>query len=352
MKKGDVHAQKFPKVSIIVINFRGTTYLNNCLNSLRNIRYPDFEIIVVDCLTSNISQYIERFFPTVKLVHYEKDIGAAAQHNAGVKVADKASKYILFLDNDVEVHPDLLFELVSLAESQPNIGVVGPRVMSLLDRKTELEAGLKCDLTGFPLTEHTNSMMYSVFYVSSCCMLVRKEVFEHVTGFDPEYFLFVDDLDFCWRVRLVGYDIKVTKKAIVYHKGGGTAKGGHINNILHYETSTQRIYFRERNTLRTLLKNYALTNLLFSLLLYLTTLVFEFFIFSVLTWTVPKCYIHALTWNIKKLRDTLRVRSIIQRNRKVKDSEIMKFMLKFGFGKFQFFKVIGIPRVKNEIQQV
>src|SRR5207245_2449949 len=73
--------------------------------------------------------------------------------------------------------------------------------------------------------------------------------------FDASYFIFAEDLDFCWRARLAGFEITAARDAVVYHKSGGTVPGGAVKGDDHV-TSAFRLYLSQRNTMKTLLKNY------------------------------------------------------------------------------------------------
>ena len=118
-----------PKVSVVILNAFQTTNLEECLDSLKKTNYPDFEIIVIDCLTKGISEFINGKFPYVRLFPLTEDIGPAAMHNTGLQEADPNSKYIAFLDNDICADPDWLKELVMCIDSDTKIGAVQSKIM-------------------------------------------------------------------------------------------------------------------------------------------------------------------------------------------------------------------------------
>ena len=103
--------KEFPRVSVIVNNFKDTKHLELCLNSLLKSEYKNLEIIVVDFCTPNFEKWIKKF-PVDKYLHFDSDLGLAKQRNIGFQNADKSSQYICFLDDDVFVTPEWLTKII------------------------------------------------------------------------------------------------------------------------------------------------------------------------------------------------------------------------------------------------
>jgi GT2 family glycosyltransferase len=138
---------------------------------------------------------------------------------------DQPVEWIWLLHDDCEPAQDALAELLKVAHQTPGAAVLGPKVLDWSDRRVILEAGLAIDTAGRRVTgtepreidqgQHDGDR--DVLAVSSAGMLVRRDVWTEVGGFDPELRLFRDDVDFCWRVHAAGYRVRLVTDAIVYH---------------------------------------------------------------------------------------------------------------------------------------
>jgi len=245
---------KYPKVSIIIINAYLTRWLNMLLKSIeKNTKYPNYEIIIVDCC-SNV-QELQRLmklysYLPLKIVYLNKDVGPAMQHNIGAFKSSKDSKYLVFLDNDVRVFPMWLTELVKRLEEDESIGVAQPLILT----HEGIYCGFKIGFGGFPRpipykrhTSHSQAIN-EIFYAQGAAFITRSDLFLKVGMFDGDYFLWYDEVDYCWRVRLAGYRITFSTKSYVIHYGGGTT--GKQNPKLWY--------YLIRNIILTIFKNYEL----------------------------------------------------------------------------------------------
>ncbi|MBS7634299.1 glycosyltransferase family 2 protein [Candidatus Bathyarchaeota archaeon] len=259
-----LNSEEPPKVSIIVINFRSIRQLDKCLKCLKRTSYPNYEVIVVDCLTENIDEWFKNSFPEIKLLHYNHDIGASASHNVGKEFLDPKSKYIVFLDNDAYVTEGWLTELVKAMESNEKIGVAQAKIVMAENPKIMDHAGIAIDALGtwYTLRGLESNIIINaleLFASSSAGCIVRRDIFEKVGGFDPDYFIYDDDTDFSFRVRLLGYSIILVPSSIVLHEGGP-------ERFL----SPKKLYHSVKNRMCTMLKNYELKNLLWRLSIYIT----------------------------------------------------------------------------------
>lgn len=341
------------RVSIIILNYNGLAYLKDCLTSLKAQTYPNFRIIVCDNASKDGSvEFLTKNFPDVTLIGNRENLGFAEGNNVAMDFALKqGDNYIFLLNNDTLVEPDALSKLVETAESDGFIGVVGPMVLDLKNKNFVQEAGMLIDKFGYPIPakdeENPSQRVSEVFFVSGCAMLIKREVLLKIGCFDEEYFMFAEDLDLCWRAQLAGYKILVNKASRIYHASGGSMSGG-VAKSSHYSTDVRRIFLREKNTIRTLIKNYDTADMLKTVPFYVALLVFEsMFWFLILQPYAGKNIVNAIFWNIKFLPDTFQRRVMVQRSRKVRDREIVKKMLK-GYQKLRVFKSIGVPSLVNK----
>jgi len=295
---------------------------------------PGLKIIVVDNGSTDGSiKLIRENHPQAQVIANAKNLGAAEGYNVGIRYAlDINTEYILLLNNDTVLEPEAIERMIAPTRLDSSIGIVGPLIRDLEKKNQIVELGLDCDVLGYPVNNTSARIRDKAphpFYVAACAMLIRANVFATIGLLDSSYFIFVEDLDFCWRARLAGFGICAVPDAVVYHKSGGTVQGGAVKGDSHV-TSTLRLYLSQRNTMKTLLKNYsgwALTFILpFSLLSGLMTFVIGA---SLLGQTeVTRSYLRAVFSNVRDMPLTLNSRILTQKLRTVSDREILTRMSK------------------------
>ncbi len=247
--------EDYPKVSVIIINARDKKYLRKCLEALIETDYPDFEIIVVDCQTPKIEEWIAQNFEDVKLAHFEEDIGPSASHNVGVTNSDPSSRYLAFLDNDTTVESGWLKDLIKAIHDDKKMGIAQAKILKMGVKHLLDHTGLAIDTLGtwyttLNIKEENFNEVLEIFAASLAACVVKRDVFNKVGGFDDDYFIYDDDTDFCWRARLLGYSVVFVPSARVSHSGQ-IAKGFQPRKLFH----------SVKNRGYTLLKNYELGNL-------------------------------------------------------------------------------------------
>ncbi len=194
-----MHENEPPKISIIVVNAKGTRQLEKCLKYLTRTNYPNYEITVVDCLTANLTTWVSEFFPSAKVIHYDYDIGASASHNVEKQTTSADSKYLVFLDNDAYATENWLTELVKVMESDDRIGVAQAKILTTKGNGLLDHTGIAIDALG---TWHTIrglradkfTDVFEIFAASSAGCIVRRKAFDEAGGFDPDYFIYDDDV--------------------------------------------------------------------------------------------------------------------------------------------------------------
>ncbi|MBU2597838.1 MAG: glycosyltransferase [Actinobacteria bacterium] len=250
----------FPNVSIIVVNYNGKKYLKDCLDSINLLDYPKerVETIVIDNGSTDSSvEFIKESYPKVKIIENDKNIGFAPAVNQGAKTA--GGKYIAILNNDTRVDSKWLIELIKPIYEYNQVVCTGSKVLSWDGKKIDFVGsmvnfegkGFQIDY-GFPIEhdKYTEDKYY--LFVNGSSMLVDKEVFLNVGGFDEDFFAYYEDVDFGWRLWILGYKVVFTPKSIVYHHHHGTSyRYGHDRHR----------YLMERNSLYTVYKNYSDENL-------------------------------------------------------------------------------------------
>ena len=138
---------KDPLVFVIVLNFNGIGYLNNCLLSLELQTYSNFRILVYDNASTDDSlEFIRKNFPSILLIQGKKNFGFAEGNNlATIYALNKGADYVFLLNNDTAVEKDALEKLISTAESDAPIGIVSPAVFDLTETSSIQEMGMAVD---------------------------------------------------------------------------------------------------------------------------------------------------------------------------------------------------------------
>jgi len=311
--------QRFPKVTVSITNVRGTDLLEQCLQTLTKTDYPNFEILVVDCQTPQISEWIQDHFPSVKVAHFENDIGPSASHNVGAEKADPNSKYIAFLDNDALVEPNWLKECVRLMEKDEKVGIAQPKILIIGSEEHLDHVGLALDALGtwnslFYAKEEDYHEALDIFAASLAACVIRHKVLDSVGGFDESYFIYDDDTDFCWRTLLLGYRIVFFPSAKAYHRGQVTKS-----------MTPKRLYHSTKNRIYTLLKNYEWRNLWTRSILFCTlSFMTAFALMLLLKLELAAAMIKGLVSPISNFKNVWQKRQNIQASRKVSDKDLFE----------------------------
>ncbi len=216
-----------PRVAAVVVSYDGKAVVRQAVASLRRMRYPAWELVVVDNGSRDgTREALQAEFPDLTILRLEENRGSAAGYAFGFDWAfAHGFDYALLLNNDIEVEPDLLDELVRAAESDPAIGCVGPKCYYHADRRRLWSAGgvlgFRESITRERGMSEIDRGQYDVDadvdYVNGCAILIRRAAARAAGGWDPVYFICVDDADFCTRVRRAGLRCRYAHRAVLYH---------------------------------------------------------------------------------------------------------------------------------------
>lgn len=225
--------EKLPFCSILVLNYNGKKYLEDCFNSLRKINYPKsrYEVIMIDNASVDDSvKFVKKRFPWVKVLKLDKNYGFDEGYNRGIKIAK--GKYIVILNNDTKVDKNWLIELVKVANMDKKIGICGSKIV---DEKIGDVGEGYINILGVAY-QKSSDRVKECFFTNDCSMLIKKEVVKKMGKvYDSSYFIYFEEIDVCWRARLLGYKVLFVPQSIVYHLGAATAsRMGNIMNFYHY----------------------------------------------------------------------------------------------------------------------
>jgi len=243
-------------VSVIVLNWNGKKFLEKCIYSLINQSYSCYEILLVDNgSTDNSVDFVEKTFPEnvkVKCIPLAFNYGFAEGNNIGCKYA--TGEYVIILNNDTEVEPNFIEELVRVAQSDQKIGSVGCRIAQydgkvgytpLFTNKGFIVPFFLGGSTAENRLDAVCSVPSCVLANCGCAVLFRKDLFELVGGFDKDFWSDWEDHDIGIRINIAGFKCVYTPKTTVLHRCGGS--GGFTKN------RRTRLY---KNMLFTYIKNF------------------------------------------------------------------------------------------------
>ncbi|MBV8161889.1 MAG: glycosyltransferase [Acidimicrobiia bacterium] len=246
-------------VSVVIVNFRGADDTIACLESCRHLNWPrdQLELIVVDNASGDDSvRRIEGAVPDVKVVASKSNLGFAGGCNRGAEAA--AGDYIAFINNDARPHADWIRAAVGTLEADSSVSCIASKVLDWEGTVVDfVDAGLAYYGHAFKLhvgepDDRGYDREREVLFASGAAMVVRADVFRSVGGFDERYFMFFEDVDFGWRLWLLGHQVRFLPTSLVYHR--------HHASMARFG-SWREHYLLERNALFTIYKNYDDDNL-------------------------------------------------------------------------------------------
>lgn len=211
------------KTSVIIPSWNGEDLLKICLPSLRKQTAKNFEVIIIDNGSKDGSvDYIEKNFPDFRVIKLLKNLGFAPAVNIGIKKSKE--KYVILLNNDTEVDKDCIKFLVKAADEHPEVGFVASKILNFYKRNIIDNAGDYIDGGGHPNTYGTGEKDEPkfnkpgfVFMATGGGSLFKKTAIKKVGLFDEEYFVYMEDVDFCLRAQMLGIKGWFEPRAKIYH---------------------------------------------------------------------------------------------------------------------------------------
>lgn len=266
-----------PKVSIIILNWNGWKDTIECLESLYQIDYPNYDVIIVDNDSKNdsvqkIKEYCEgkiniksdfitesdnykpitvleydrdesesiitgkEFFALppnrrITIIENERNLGFPEGCNVGIRYGlNQQSEYFLLLNNDTVVDKEFLKELIKVAESDPQIGILGSKINFYYNPEIIQAAGGKINwklgnITTFGgLDKGQFEEITERDYVYGTSLILKKEVIDKISLMDPYFFFGVEEYDYCTKAKKVGFKVIYVPKSLVWHKAGSSKK--------------------------------------------------------------------------------------------------------------------------------
>ena len=248
-------------IAVVILNWNGLDFLTKFLEGVVRMT-PQASIIVADNGSDDASlEWIAENFTReqVRVIALDKNYGFTGGYNRALAALEGEFDYFLLLNSDIEVTPGWLEPLVEFMDSHPECGACAPKIRSWHDRDCFEHAGAAggyIDRFYFPycrgrVMDHVEKDYgqyddpANCFWVSGAAFMVRSSIWKRLGGLDESFFAHMEEIDFCWRAQLQGWQVWSVPSSVIYHVGGGTLP----NN------SPRKIYLNFRNNLLMMYKN-------------------------------------------------------------------------------------------------
>lgn len=296
------------RVSVVVVNWNGKHLLDRCLVSLGSQIYPNKEIIVVDNGSTDGSvPYLRNHFPWVVVMESASNVGYAGGCNLGARTAH--GDYILLLNNDTRLAPDVLAYLADTLDTHPEVGAVSALAVKDLSDASQVRPGVT---TLSVLGKHfaMDDSSQTAFYAPGACCMYRRELLAE--PYDAAYFAYDEDVYMSWFLRLIGYEVMVDFRARFEHYAYATSRRikGYVVFCAERNRWTNLLLFYENRTLAKLAP-LILANICAKLL-------------AAVEGLQPK--LRAYAWIVRHFREILVKRQVIQDRRAASDDLLTQHM--------------------------
>jgi GT2 family glycosyltransferase len=245
------------KVAVVILNWNGVQLLEQFLPSVVE-NSPEATVYVADnASTDNSISYVNTFFPTVKIIKNDLNLGFAGGYNEALKSVE--ADIFALVNSDIEVTENWLKPIIATFEKELKTAIIQPKILDY-KRKEYFEyagaAGGFIDKYGYPYcrgrvfeTLEKDNGQYDdtceIFWASGACFFIRSSVYKELGGFDTDFFAHQEEIDLCWRTINKGYSIRYNSASVVYHVGGATLQQG----------NPKKTFLNFRNSLLMLTKN-------------------------------------------------------------------------------------------------
>jgi len=240
-----------PLVSIIILNYNAGNLLLNCVDSVFKSTYPNFEVLVIDNISTDNSHVVcKKKFEKIHLIENKENLGYCEGNNVGIRNAN--GEFVVILNPDTIVEPNWLNHLMS-AYNEFGEGLYQPKFFSLNEKHVLQSTGNMLHIFGFGFAKDKGKIddekmesVEKINYASGTCLFTSKIVLDKIGLLDPFLFLYHDDLDLGWRAAHIGINSFYVPKSIIYHAESYSIKW-----------SSKKFYWLERNRKYCLLTHYS-----------------------------------------------------------------------------------------------
>lgn len=252
-----------PLISVVIPNWNGKHLLETCLSSLERLKYPNYEVVVVDNGSSDQSvEYIKSEYPKVNIIELSTNTGFAYAVNRGIE--NSKGEYIALLNNDTEVTPEWLDEIIKPFSYSDSIGIVASKLLNFYHRDIIDSAGDFLNIVGQGYAIgggckdglQWNEGRY-IFSGTGGASIYKREIFDKVGLLEEIFFMYFEDMDLAYRAQRAGFTAWYQPSAIVYHIQKASSKRSkdlleyllYRNFVINYLINTPTSLFFKRLSL-------------------------------------------------------------------------------------------------------
>jgi hypothetical protein len=244
-----------PKIVIVVINYKGFDDTAACLKSLQRIAYKNFKIIVIDNASKlNAIPKLKQQFPDVIYIRSEKNLGFTGGNNLGLNNAYELDpKYIFLLNNDTVVSKNILSELSSFMENNPDMGLIGPLNYYFDEKNIIAFAGARLNRNNGMMTflypdaklSDIKDRVIPCSFIIGAAMFIRTGLIKQIGGLYNDYFLTSEESELCVKVADLGYQLSIITTCGIWHKISQSMEAE--SELSNYFIFRNKLWFIKRN---------------------------------------------------------------------------------------------------------
>lgn len=249
---------KKAEVAVVILNYNTRDLLERFLPFVLKTNYSPMRVVVVDNGSSDESaEWVAEHHPKIELIRFEENHGFAGGYEKALGMIQ--SDYYVLLNSDVEVSPNWLNPLVEMAERKKEIAAVQPKILDYAHRNLFEYAGAAggyIDALGYPFCRGRifdqmeedcgqYDQVCEIFWATGAALFIRAKAYHQAGGLDERFFAHMEEIDLCWRLHALGYELWAEPSSVVYHIGGGTLS----------QQNARKTFLNFRNALILLTKN-------------------------------------------------------------------------------------------------
>lgn len=234
-------------IFIVIVHYGNIQTTVQCINTLqRNEKYLK-KVVIVNNTLDAIKKYIPK---DIVVINNKRNVGFAKGVNIGIQYSlQKKADAVCLLNNDTIIQQPFLKKLQHVIRNDPHIGIVGPAIEFEREKKKVFDIGghinkIFLNTWHTEVSNITSMQSHDADYVSGCCMLIKKEVFEKIGFFDEHFFLYYEDVDFCLRAKEKDFGVVVVSSTVIQH--ALSAVVGKMSKIAIYSLTKSSIYFGKK----------------------------------------------------------------------------------------------------------
>ena len=325
-------------VSVLIVTYNSSETIKECLSSLDDQTFKNFEVIIVDNNskgdTKQIIEDMKSYLHfSIKTIYHEENLGFAGGNNLALKYISQYCRYVALLNPDAKADSQWLQKLVTEMENNMEIGVCASKILTYDGKHIDSAGiGMPATLKGFNRGEGKDIKQYNymeyVFGACGCATIYRKKLLDEIGFFDEDFFLIHEDVDLCFRAHLAGWKVLFVPESKVYHK---------VRSSIG-KMSDKDVYYSLRNVELVKIKNVPLKLFIVYMPGILISYVTEFYYF-VLRHKKLKIYLRAKVDALKLLPKMLKKRKMAFKIKKTNDKYISNLLIPIFNKEFLKIKV-------------